>query len=95
MKPLYFVLFLLLFTSCSKTAFVVLGYERPDFYSYDETAPVDTSVYVYLLQRVNTPKFTKRLYVKEPCGCMRINDTIFFTRENDSLVVNKYVNKIK
>lgn len=65
--------------SCKTTNYVILSYDR-----------TETSVgYVYLLQRTTFPKFYKDLYTRNTCKCMMPGDTIYFTRDNDSLVPNK------
>ena len=68
--------------SCKPINYVILGYDKPDI----------SVGYVYLLQRTTFPKFYKKLYTSNACDCMVPGDTIYFTRENDSLVPNKFHN---
>ncbi|MCK9575602.1 MAG: hypothetical protein WC979_01160 [Candidatus Pacearchaeota archaeon] len=80
MKYLFVLLLSICLYSCHPT-YVILGYEQPDW---------DSIGYSYLLQHATFPKYYKYLYVKDTCNCMHAGDTVFFTRENDSLVVNKF-----
>jgi hypothetical protein len=93
-KYLLTVLLFAAITSCTPTKYVLLGYDKPDTYyefdNYKQYLNVDTSIVVYMLQRTSFPKTIRRIYTHQICKCVSTNDTVFFTREKDTLVIHKY-----
>jgi len=75
----FIILCIYFLISCKPTTYIVSSYDKSE----------TTVGYVYLLKKTTFPKFYRELYTSNMCSCMMPGDTIYFTRDNDSLVPNK------
>lgn len=61
-----------------------------DSYTTDMLDSTNIVYYTYYFRNIKWPHQISELSTLDTCKCLNTDDTIFFTKENGSVIVNKY-----